>query len=55
MPDIVEKPEVGTKATSFLEVLAGVFLILVGLLLIRFGFFFSGALVVVVGLIVLAF
>lgn len=55
MPDVVEKPEVGAKATSLLEVLAGIFLILVGLLLIRFGFFFPGALVAVVGLVVLAF
>ncbi|MGB9803419.1 hypothetical protein [Desulfofundulus sp.] len=55
MPDVVEKPEVGTKATSVTEVFAGIFMILIGLLLIRFGFFFAGALVTVVGLVVLAF
>ncbi|MEW6273791.1 MAG: hypothetical protein AB1523_05590 [Bacillota bacterium] len=57
MPDILEKQgEVTTKATTTTEVFAGVFLILVGLLLIRiFGAFFAGAVVTLVGLFVLAF
>lgn len=57
MVDVLEKQgEVSAKATTTTEVFAGIFLILVGLLLIRlFGAFFAGALVALVGLFVLAF
>ncbi len=57
MADVLEKQgEVTTKATTTTEVFAGLFLILVGLLLIRlFGAFFAGVLVTLVGLFILAF
>lgn len=55
MATVVEKPEVGAKATNFAEVFAGILLILFGLLLIRSGFLVGGALVTLVGLFVLAF